>query len=73
MAEHDIPGPDWSDAPPWAQWWAADKHGPCWYARKPTWTGAGWDPNFGNFWIAPQISGVNSEGAIFERQEETHG
>jgi hypothetical protein len=50
--------PDWSDAPPWAQWWAADKHGPFWYARKPTWTGTGWDPNLGNFWIAPQLSGV---------------
>ena len=49
--------PDWSDAPPWAQWWAADKHGPFWYARKPTWTGTGWDPNWGNFWIAPQLSG----------------
>ena len=72
MAEHDIPGPDWSDAPPWAQWWAADKHGPFWYARKPTWTGTGWDPNWGNFWIAPQLSGFQP-GAIFERPGGTHG
>ena len=57
---------DWSKAPSWAKWWAVDKNGPCWYARKPTWTGAGWDPNFGNFWIAPQRSGFQP-GAIFER------
>ena len=72
MAEHDIPGPDWSDAPSWAQWWAVDQHGPFWYARKPTWTGAGWNPNWGNFWIAPQLSGFQP-GAIFERPEEIHG
>lgn len=25
MAENDIPGPDWSKAPPWARWWAVNR------------------------------------------------
>ena len=29
--------PDWSDAPPWAQWWAADSDGYAhWYRDQPT-------------------------------------
>jgi hypothetical protein len=71
MAEHDIPGPDWSTAPSWAKWWATDKTGPWWYARKPTWTVTGWDPNFGNCWLAPQLSGAQP-GDIFERPGGTH-
>ena len=41
MAEHDIPGPDWSDAPPWAQWWAMDYMSACWYKQEPTYVKAG--------------------------------
>jgi hypothetical protein len=37
MAEHDIPGPDWSKAPPWAQFWAMNSDGHAyWYAAEPT-------------------------------------
>jgi hypothetical protein len=37
MTEHDIPGPDWSDAPSWANWWAMNGDGHAyWYAAEPT-------------------------------------
>ena len=59
-------GPDWATAPRWAKYWAVDRHGPCWYARKPKWTEAGWDPSYGNFWIAPRMEN-EKPGTIVER------
>ena len=41
MAENDIPGPDWSDAPSWAKWWAMDYMSACWYKQEPTYVKAG--------------------------------
>lgn len=32
----DWPGPDWSQAPEWAEWWAMDKSGRCnWWSEEP--------------------------------------
>ena len=50
MAEHDIPGPDWSDAPSWAQWWAMDYMGAWWYKQKPSYVKIGAGPRW--FWYS---------------------
>ena len=35
-AQPDAPIPDWTTAPPWAQWWAVDEDGRTyWYDRQP--------------------------------------
>ena len=41
--------PDWTNAPPWANWWACDPNGwACWYQEEPimslTVTYSGWVP-----------------------------
>ena len=63
MAEHDIPGPDWSDAPSWAQWWAVDGDGHAyWYAAEPTYNAQcdTWQVKSGPWWI------WYSQGTTFE-------
>ena len=56
--------PDWSDAPPWAQWWAIDNDGYAyWYRDQPTYNAkyGGWlrtpgeepDISLDHFWPFP--------------------
>jgi hypothetical protein len=40
-----MPAPDWSTAPEWAQWWAVDADGQAlWFAEQPAVNGSEWFP-----------------------------
>ncbi len=44
--------PDWKDAPEWAQWWAQDEDGICWWFEvEPEAEESWWTSNAGEFAI----------------------
>jgi hypothetical protein len=55
------PGPNWEEAPEWAQWWAMDCTGAsCWYEKEPFYQLSGtWLPAGGN--LASNIVTPNIE------------
>lgn len=59
-AQPDAPIPDWTTAPPWAQWWAVDADGfACWYGVAPPFL-----PNASHAWDSEPEGRGESVGYI---------
>lgn len=61
----DVPRPDWSQAPDWANWWAVDPNGyACWYQEEPVLSlTVGYCG-----WVAKTINGVQQGNALWAQE-----
>ena len=62
--------PDWSVAPEWANWWAQDKDGTCyWYINKPLLIETVWKIT-GQFQIAGEKKSEDWKASLKQRHEK---